>query len=110
MFNPRVVQEWYTSLEFVTQSSHFFGGATIVLLSLARGLSGWMAYGLLLLWAIPKEYVWDLLVEQDTLKSSSLDFSLYLVGGALALLAVQVHLPWPRVENKTEGEVKYDEF
>lgn len=92
--DPMVVQEWYTTLEFVTQSSHFFGGATLVLLPLVRGLSGWWAYGILLLWAIPKEYVWDLLVEQDTVVSSSLDFSMYLLGGVIALLAAKVRLPF----------------
>jgi hypothetical protein len=69
------------------QIGHVLGGAVIFLLAFVHGLPLWACAGLVEAWAVPKEFVFDYLVEDAAQRGSSpLDFSMYQVGLALAFL------------------------
>ena len=80
MTNP----EWYTSLGWVTQMAHLFSGWASVLTADLWAKRAWLPFLLLQAWALPKEFVWDILVEQDTWAGSILDWSMYTLGGLIA--------------------------
>lgn len=78
------IPEWYTSLPWVTQMAHLFSGWASVLTVDLFARRWWIPPTLLQAWAVPKEFIWDILVEQDTWASSGLDWSMYTFGGLLA--------------------------
>lgn len=80
------IPEWYTSAGFLAQSAHLAWGALFVFAPAAMGAPHWLGPVLLLIWSAPKEFVWDLIVEQDTVPKSALDFGMYWLGGGLAWL------------------------
>jgi hypothetical protein len=83
--------DWIQSLGFVTQSAHFFAGATIVL-GAGLWLPWYWAYPLLLVWVLPKEFIYDKdLLGENHGKPDLLDALFYLLGGGLAagLLALK---------------------
>ena len=67
---------------FLAQVTHLFIAATIVL---ACKLAGWPWCPVLpvLCWAVPKEYGFDILVEEDTWTGSTIDFAFYVVGASV---------------------------
>ena len=78
--------EWYTSLGWVTQMAHLFSGWALVL-SVDLFCRRWYVPPILLqLWAIPKEFLWDILVEKDSWEGGWLDWSMYTLGGLIASL------------------------
>lgn len=69
------------------QLGHVLGGYAIFLTAFAHGLPLWACAALVEVWAVPKEFVFDYLVEDAAQRGSSpLDFSMYQVGLLLALL------------------------
>lgn len=78
------IPEWYTSLTWVTQMAHLFSGWASVLTVDLFARRAWLPPTLLQVWAVPKEFIWDILVEQDTWVSSGLDWGMYSLGGLIA--------------------------
>jgi hypothetical protein len=78
---------WEPSCELDAQSAHMGWGAFLVL-AVWSYLGPWWAWGLLIGWAGLKEYLFDLLIERDTVPSSSEDFFFYLVGGLLGTVVI----------------------
>lgn len=72
---------WYALPEVDVQFAHGFAGAFLVL-ALSQWFGPLWAWGLLLAWAVPKEFVVDTFgPEGDSWASSALDFAVYLLGG-----------------------------
>lgn len=79
--------QWMSNPKFLAFMAHFGWACWIVLLA-SVWLGPWWAAGLFLcLWAVPKEFVFDLAAwgEGDTLPDSLLDFAGYVVGSGLGV-------------------------
>lgn len=83
------IPEWYTSLAWVTQMAHLFSGWAAVLTVDLWAKRWWMPLLLLQVWALLKEFLWDILIEQDTWPSSLLDWSMYSLGGLVATCVME---------------------
>jgi hypothetical protein len=90
---------WYafmTNLQAVAQFGHFFGGLSIVLLlGVFFGLVGlWGAFAVGLVYAIGKEFWFDIRYERDSWSNSIMDFTFYVLGGgaAVGLFYLALHL------------------
>lgn len=101
------VPEWYTSLGWVTQMAHLFSGWASVLTVDLWAKRWWVPALLLQLWAVPKEFLWDILVEEDTWSGSSLDWSMYTLGGLVASLVIWIKKGGPVLWPWKEG-AEYD--
>jgi hypothetical protein len=77
---------WEPSVNLIAQTAHFLGAATLVLLAARLGSPWWGQALAVLGWAVPKEWLFDLLVEQDTVKGSGRDFLWYMIGGLASIL------------------------
>lgn len=85
------IAAWVPSFNLVAQMSHLFAAAAIVFG--ARLLFRWpllWGFAAVLLWAALKEFLFDVWVELDTWTNCWLDFGVYMLGGALAVLAVLI--------------------
>ena len=82
------VKRWYPSSLVDAQSAHIAWGAVIMLVTHLYGFNLWWCFGFLTLWIVVKEYVFDLIIEQDSLEYSTIDAALYVVGAILALLVI----------------------
>jgi hypothetical protein len=90
----------YLSDAFFVQLGRGAGGAAITLAPLALGPVGgshWSAVNLLLLgiglvvaWTVPKEYVFDILVEKQTYADGWIDQRSYLIGSGIAVGATLI--------------------
>jgi hypothetical protein len=76
---------WTPSADFGFASCHLAWGALIWLFA---GMHfSWLVASLILLgFAAPKEFVFDLIVEKDTVSDSTVDFLWYMAGGLLGWL------------------------
>lgn len=72
------------SYALVCASCHLAWGLFIGVLPALFFLPEWIGPALLLVWAVPKEFWYDLHVEGDTLKGSATDFAWYVAGGVVA--------------------------
>lgn len=79
---------WYPSEEVDAQMAHVGWGIAFVLLVHVWG--GGLLLGLLvvLAWATLKEFVFDIVIEQDSWASSAVDFAFYCVGAAMGMIGV----------------------
>ena len=77
------IQSWMPSANLDSQVAHFFVGAFVILAMSQAPMWAWL---LLLGWIVVKEYAFDLIIESDTVASSSIDAAFYLVGGAFGSL------------------------
>jgi hypothetical protein len=69
------------------QIGHILGGYGIALTTLYFGHALWIAAVLVQVWAVPKEFWFDYKYENAAQRGSSpLDFSMYQVGLALAII------------------------
>ena len=73
---------WMPSTNQLAQTSHFFIATTIVLAAHSFGFRPPWGLVWVFVWALPKEFIFDLLVEGDSLESSVEDFCWYGVGAA----------------------------
>ncbi len=87
---------WYPSPFFLAQAGHVLLAAVAVFGPIALschprfGLYGTLA---LIAYALPKEFIFDLLVERDTVRDGFIDLSFYLIGLAgtwIAVLAARI--------------------
>ena len=76
---------WTPTLEFCAQSCHLGWGAFVVLGSLYHGWYWWVI-AVFVAVAAAKEFVFDIVVEQDAWSSSFRDFAFYLGGGLIGYL------------------------
>lgn len=81
---------WYsfmTNDQVLAQFGHFFGALSIVyIVSTFFGQSGmWWTFGVGLVYALLKEFVFDILVEKDTWPDSLMDFAFLVLGGLVAI-------------------------
>ncbi len=88
------IQSWMPSANLDAQMAHLGWGAFIILaVSLAAARNGPLAHGLLAsscllaFWIVAKEFLFDLLVEGDSVLESTVDAVFYIVGGGLGFLA-----------------------
>jgi hypothetical protein len=84
---------WYPSAEMDSQLSHAGWGA-FIMLAIALHLGVWWAGGILVVWALAKEYIFDIVIEKDPLgwPGSTEDAFFYIVGGVIG--GVVWSLPW----------------
>lgn len=75
---------WQPSYAFVCASCHLAWGIVVGILPALFGLPPWIGPTLLLAWAAPKEFWYDLVNEGDSLAGSAIDFAWYVVGGIAA--------------------------
>jgi hypothetical protein len=80
-----MLPHWMPTQNQIAQCSHFFIAVSIVLLARLCGFHWLVQAGLVLAWALPKEFVFDLIVEQDSFADSREDFLWYCIGGAVAV-------------------------
>ncbi len=71
---------WYPTCNEGFQAAHFFAATTIGLLCRLLKYPAISCICLILAFALVKEFVFDILVEQDTWANSLEDFLYYLVG------------------------------
>jgi hypothetical protein len=77
---------WLPSNDQLAQTSHFFIATTLVLgMPFLFGISPWWGALAVVCWVIPKDFFFDLVVEQAGVKSGIWDASWYGVGAAVAL-------------------------
>lgn len=83
---------WMPSAASIAATCHFFIASTLVLLTFLCGVHSEWCMLPVVVWALPKEFIFDLIVEQDTVKDSITDFFWYMVGGlaTCALLGLMV--------------------
>lgn len=85
---------WLNNDTFV-QLGHGAGGYGIILTAVLWGLTwkqvgiGWL---LVMVWTVPKEYVFDILVEKATFADGWIDQRSYLFGAAIATALVWARL------------------
>lgn len=81
---------WFPTSWFLAQMTHVLGGMCFVWGgTLLFGWAWWTCVLVSLCWAAPKEFIVDPLVEQSPIwPSGATDFTFYLVGDAVALLAL----------------------
>ena len=75
---------WQPSYAFLCASCHLAWGIIIGLVPAFLWMPEWIGPALLLAWAVPKEFVYDLADEGDSLAGSVTDFAWYVAGGAAA--------------------------
>ncbi len=81
---------WYsfmTNVQYLAQIGHFFGALCVVfLMGTFCGSHGlWYTFGIGLVYATLKEFVFDIRIEKDTWANSVMDFSFYVFGGLVAV-------------------------
>ncbi len=84
---------WYPSPFFLAQAGHFLLAAVAVLAPIALTCdtrSGVYGTLVVLAYAVPKEFIFDLLVERDTVRDGFIDLSFYLIGLVATWLTVLV--------------------
>lgn len=74
---------WFT--ELTAQFAHA-GCACAIVLSFAHFGHEVAGVGVILAWAVLKEFVFDALVERQPLRSNLLDFSMYITGTVVAVI------------------------
>lgn len=75
------------SQQFITNFAHALGGYAIVLSFTIFG-HVWLGVLAAVGWATLKEFVWDKYVEKQPFKDNLLDWSYYMLGTAVAAIAV----------------------
>jgi hypothetical protein len=81
--------KWTPSPNYLAQNTHILGASSIVLFCALQGWNFWIGLGIVLVWALIKEFVLDLFViEHDTLEGSDLDFLMYVIGATIASVAI----------------------
>jgi hypothetical protein len=81
--------KWVPSSNFLAQNTHILGASSIVLFCALQGWNFWIGFGIVVAWALVKEFILDLFViEHDTLEGSLEDFLMYLLGAVLASASV----------------------
>jgi hypothetical protein len=84
------IGDWMPSVAAGWATCHFAIAWAIVATTVAfRGWS-WLGFVLVICWGLPKEFIWDILMEKDTWMGSCTDFFWYCVGGAAAWLVFGV--------------------
>jgi hypothetical protein len=87
-------QAWYPSTDLIAQLGHAGWGALFVL---AFALFGHERMGIaaMFIWATPKEFIFDVFVEGESVAAGVRDLGFYSAGvmGAILLLAVHKLLP-----------------
>jgi hypothetical protein len=76
---------WDPTENQLAQTSHFAIASTVVLAACRLGLPPWAGFLLTLAWAVPKEFGFDLVVEQDSFVDSLEDFVWYALGAVVAV-------------------------
>jgi hypothetical protein len=95
---PTTATSWWSFMEnvqYLAQVGHFFGALSVVLsIAIFFAHAGlWLAFGLGLIYALLKEFWFDIQFEKDTWSNSIMDFSFYVLGGgsAVGLFYLAVH-------------------
>lgn len=71
---------WMPSEDQLAQTSHFFIATTIIAYSHLLGQKWWFGLLAVLVWATFKEWIFDIIVEGDTIAGSLEDFVWYMIG------------------------------
>ncbi|HKT10339.1 MAG TPA: hypothetical protein VJW77_00800 [Terriglobia bacterium] len=74
--------------ETVAQLAHFAWGALLMLAPYVLWRMAWLGPMVVLAWALPKEFWFDVKIEEQTAKDGLLDLSFYLAGMAVAILMI----------------------
>lgn len=80
---------WMPSAQSVSNTCHFALGWAIVFTAAYYGVHPFYCFLLVLLWALPKEFIFDIIIEKDEWSSSLNDFAWYMVGGLSAMGLLQ---------------------
>jgi hypothetical protein len=81
---------WMPSDEQIAQTCHFALAWAMVVTAALFGASWWVCALLVICWTLPKEFAFDLAVENDSILDSATDALWYMIGMAFGLAVLYV--------------------
>ena len=80
------IPHWTPSVASGWATCHFAIAWAIVMTAVVFNIP--FSFLLVIMWAVPKEFVFDIIIEQDTWTDSTVDFLWYIVGASFATMVL----------------------